>query len=78
MLEHYAKYAQDNGVLAVPDDDSLGVQIVLNAINSRINVLLVVTVLSTRLLLLVCFFTGVVVPPFDALVVVASRGGIFS
>ena len=56
MLAQYATYALDNGVLAVPDDDSLGVQIVLNAINSRINVLLVVTVLSARLLLLVCFF----------------------
>ena len=56
MLEHYAKYAQDNGVLAVPDDDSLGVQIVLNAINSRVNVPLVVTVLSALLLLLVWFF----------------------
>ena len=56
MLAQYATYALDNGVLAVPDDDSLGVQIALNVINSRINVLLVVTVLSTRLLLLVCFF----------------------
>lgn len=56
MLAHYAKYAQDNGVLAVPDDYSLGAQIALNAINSRVNVPLVVTVLSALLLLLVWFF----------------------
>ncbi len=51
MLTQYSEYTEANGVLPIPDDYNQGTQILLNAINARLNVPLIASVLFALLLL---------------------------